>query len=168
LLTMQAFLAAGAQVIVADIRQESLAMAQRLGADAAIDSSRPDAEAKLLELTNGVGADIVVETAGAARTPRMAINWTRPGGTTVLVGICTETLPFDFNEIVGLERTVIGSVGASPGDMEIATEMIARGDISVSELVSTVIPLERVIEDGFERMARAEEGIFRIVVAPNS
>ncbi len=149
------------------MRPQSLKMALDIGAHAAIDSSEHDAHQQLLDLTDGVGADIVVETAGAAQTPRIAINWTHPGGTTVLVGLCTESAAFDFNEIVGLERTVIGSVGASPGDMEIATQMIGRGDISVSKLVSSVIPLERVIEDGFERMLRSEDGVFRIVVAPS-
>ena len=52
---------------------------------------------QLLELTGGIGPDIVAETAGAAETPNMAIQWTRRGGKTVLVGIYSATPTFDFN-----------------------------------------------------------------------
>ena len=164
---MQVLRAAGARVIAGDLRAQSLELALKLGADAAINTGDEDALEQVMDLTNGVGADIVVETAGAVVTPRIAINWTRPGGTTVLVGIHSEGAPFDFNEIVGTERTVIGSVAASPGDMEKGIELIAAGKILLEDLVSAVIPLDRVMEDGFERMLRPEKDVFRIMVTPN-
>ena len=164
MLTMQVLRAAGARVIAGDLRAQSLDLALKLGADAAINTGDEDALEKLMNMTDGVGADIVVETAGAVVTPRIAINWTRPGGTTVLVGIHADAANFDFNEIVGTERTVIGSVAASPGDMEKGIQLIADGKILLEELVSAVIPLERVMEDGFERMLRPEKDVFRIMV----
>ena len=166
MLTMQVLRAAGARVIAGDLRAESLALALKLGADATINTGDDDALEQLLDLTDGVGADIVVETAGAVVTPRIAINWTRPSGTTVLVGIHSSAVEFDFNEIVGVERTVVGSVAASPGDMEKGIQLIADGKIVLDDLVSAVIPLERVMEDGFERMRRPEKDVFRIMVKP--
>ena len=167
MLTMQVLRAAGARVIVGDLREQSLDLAKKLGADAAINTGDSDALEQLLDATDGIGADIVVETAGAVVTPRIAINWTRPGGTTVLVGIHSEAVEFDFNEIVGTQRTVIGSVAASPGDMEKGIGLIAAGKVALEDLVSSVIPLDRVIEDGFERMRRPEKDVFRIMVSPN-
>ncbi len=167
MLTMQVLRAASARVIIGDLRAQPLELALKLGADAAINTGDEDALDQLLDLTGGVGADIVVETAGAVVTPRIAINWTRPGGTTVLVGIHAGAVEFDFNEIVGTERTVIGSVAASPGDMEKGIELIADGKIALEDLVSAVIPLDRVMEDGFERMLRPEKDVFRIMVTPD-
>ncbi len=166
ILTMQVLRAAGARVIVGDLRQQSLDLALKLGADVAINTGAPDALGQLMDATDGVGADIVVETAGAVVTPRIAINWTRPGGTTLLVGIHSGANRFNFNDIVGAERTVKGSVAASPGDMEKGIELIANGKILLEDLVSTVIPLKRVIEEGFERMLRPEKDVFRIMVTP--
>ena len=100
-------------------------------------------------------------------TPRIAISWTRPGGRTVLVGIHAAGNEFDFNEIVGTEKTVLGSVAASPGDMEKGIQLIADGKVVLDDLVSAVIPLDRVMEDGFERMRRPEKDVFRIMVSPN-
>ena len=77
LMTVQAFAAAGARVIAVDVRQQSLKMARDLSADVTIDAGANDVAATLLELTDGIGPDIVVETAGAADTPVQAINWCR-------------------------------------------------------------------------------------------
>ncbi len=167
ILTMQTFRAAGAKVIAADVRAQSLELAESLGADATINTLDPDAFDQLMSITDGVGADVVAETAGAIQTPRMAINWTRPGGTTILVGIYSSEPEIDFNEIVGPEKTVIGSVAAVPGDMEKGIQLIADGKIVLQDLVSSVIPLDRVIEDGFERMLKPEKDVFRIMVTPD-
>ncbi len=167
LLAIQAYKASGARVIAVDVRDQSLKMAERLGADDVLDSSRFDAVEALAELTSGIGPDIVTETAGAAETPRLAIQSTRPGGTTVLVGIYTAVPKFNFNDIVGPERTIIGSVAAAPGDMEAAVRLVAESKVQLKELVSAVIPLSRVVEEGFERMIQPEKDVFRIVVTPD-
>ena len=166
LLTAQAFSAAGASVTAVDVRESSLGMASRLGADHTVNASSATADAEMLELTGGIGHDIVVETAGVAQTPRQAINWTRRAGTTVLVGIYAAEPAMDFNEIVGVERNVIGSVAASPGDMEEAVRLIASGGLRVSDLISAKVPLNRAIEDGFERMLAPEKDVFRILISP--
>lgn len=169
LLTVQAFKAAGARVIALDVREQSLNLAKQLGADEVLSSSDEGvAAAKLLELTNGVGPDIVVETAGAKETPRMAIEWTRRGGTTLLLGIYSTTPEINFNNVVGPEITVIGSVATSPGDLEAAVELVGNGTIDVKPLISEIVPLSRAMEDGFERMLDPNKDIYRIVIQPGS
>ena len=167
LLTVQTFRAAGARVIAVDVREQSIALAKILGADETINAADSMAKEQLLDLTDGIGADIVAETAGAEQTPQLAIDYTRKAGTTVLVGIYSATPVFNFNDIVGAEKTVIGSVAASPGDMAATVRLISEGKISVKELISVIVPLERAIEDGFERMIRPEKDVFRILISPN-
>ncbi|MDA1258836.1 MAG: alcohol dehydrogenase catalytic domain-containing protein [Chloroflexi bacterium] len=167
-LTVQAFRAAGAVVYAVDVRKSSLDMATRLGADEAVDASAGDAGERLRELTDGIGPDIVVETAGAARTPLDAFDWVRRAGTVVLVGIYAAKPEADFNVIVGKELRVIGSVAAGAGDMRAAVGLAAEGKIRLGELVSDRISLDRVIPDGFERMAAESKDVFRIVVSPDA
>jgi (R,R)-butanediol dehydrogenase/meso-butanediol dehydrogenase/diacetyl reductase len=166
LLTMQAFRATGATVIAVDIREQSLSTAKSLGADHTVNAASGNAAQELLELTGGIGPDIVAETAGAAQTPVDAINWTRRGGTTVLVGIYSATPQMDFNSIVGVERKIVGSVAAGPGDMAAAVSMIGSGRIKVKQLITAKIPLKRAIEDGFNRMLQPEKDVFRILIKP--
>ncbi len=166
LLTIQTFRAAGARVIAVDIRDQSLTAAKSLGADHTVNTAGGNVEAELLDLTNGVGPDIVAETAGAAQTPVDAIKWTRRGGTTVLVGIYSATPQMNFNDIVGFERKVVGSVAVGPGDMAAAVEMIGSGRVKVKSLITAKIPLDRAIEDGFKRMLEPEKDVFRILITP--
>lgn len=169
LLTIQAFKAAGARVIGLDVREQSLALAKELGADEVLSSSdEANASAELLALTGGIGPDIVVETAGAKETPRMAIEWTRRGGTTLLLGIYSTTPEVNFNNVVGPELTIIGSVATSPGDLEAAVELVSQGKINLKPLISEVVPLSRAMEDGFERMLDPNKDIYRIVIQPGS
>lgn len=168
LLTAQGFRAAGARVIALDINNTNLAMANELGADEAINVSVGYTSEQLLELTDGIGPDIVVETAGVARSPVDAIKWTRRGGTTVLVGIYSATPEMNFNDIVGVERRVVGSVAAGPGDMAAAIRMIGTGQIRVKDLITTKVPLERAIPDGFKRMLLPQKDVYRILIKPGN
>jgi len=167
-LTLQAFKAAGAIVYAVDVRESSLQMAARLGVDEVVDASGGDAGDQLRDLTGGIGPDFVVETAGAARTPLDAFDWVRRAGTVVLVGIYAAKPEANFNVIVGKELRVIGSVAAGTGDMRAAVKLAADGKIRLGELVSDRISLDRVIPDGFERMASESKDVFRILVSPDA
>ena len=163
-LTVQAFRAAGARVIAVDVREQSLGLARKLGADDTVNASGPDAGERLMALTDGIGPDITVETAGAAETPKMAVKWVRRGGTAVLVGIYSAKPSFDFNDIVGQEKSVIGSVASSPNDMAIAARLIGDGKVKVKDLISAKVPLSRAIEDGFNRMLLPRKDFFKILI----
>jgi NADPH:quinone reductase-like Zn-dependent oxidoreductase len=79
----------GARIIVTSSSDEKLARAKALGADAVINyKTTPDWPAAVMELTNGVGADYVVDTAGELKK---AIAAVRIGGTVVFVGLLTGT-----------------------------------------------------------------------------
>ena len=163
LLTLQVLKASGAEVTAIDVRDESLELAKSMGANFTFNSSKSNIVESLLSVTDGVGHDIVFETAGAAETPRMAINYTRKGGKTILVGIYSSEPKMDFNEIVNFEREVIGSVAASPGDMETAVYLLNEGKIDPSSLISAVVPLDKVIHDGYARMNKSSKDVLRVL-----
>jgi NADPH:quinone reductase-like Zn-dependent oxidoreductase len=74
-----------ARVIVTSSSDQKLARAKELGAAAGINyRSRPDWPKAVLELTNGVGADYVVDTAGDLKQSVAAV---RLGGTVAFVGL---------------------------------------------------------------------------------
>jgi threonine dehydrogenase-like Zn-dependent dehydrogenase len=66
--SMQAAKITGAgRLIVTDIRDEALEMARKLGADEVIDVQKTDPVKKVLELTDGIGPDLVIEAASGSR-----------------------------------------------------------------------------------------------------
>ncbi len=81
--------AAGARVIITSSSDEKLERARALGADHLINyRQRPDWEAEVRRLTDGLGADLSVDVAGPA-TLNETLKATRFGGRISLMGVLT-------------------------------------------------------------------------------
>lgn len=79
----------GAHVIITSSSDEKLARARELGADEGINyRTNPAWERAVLELTDGAGADVVVENGGIG-TLTQSLAATRPGGTIAMLGALT-------------------------------------------------------------------------------
>ncbi len=79
----------GARAIITSSSDEKLQRAARLGADELINyRETPDWQARVLELTDGVGVDVTIETGGGG-TLSKTIECTRIGGTISLIGVLT-------------------------------------------------------------------------------
>ena len=167
ILAMQAAKARGARVYAVDRRQMSLDLAKRLGADAVINSESADAARALLELTDGVGPDVVIDAAGGRDTPRLAIQWARRGGRVVLVAIYTAVTEVDFTTVVAAETEILGSIAYQQSDVEEVVRLVASGALQTAPLISDRIPLEDVVDRGFARMMSPAKDVFRILVAPS-
>jgi NADPH:quinone reductase-like Zn-dependent oxidoreductase len=76
----------GAQTIVTSSNDAKLERAKELGADLLINyRSEPDWDQQVLKLTEGAGADHVLEV-GGANTLEKSMNAVRPGGTIYVIG----------------------------------------------------------------------------------
>lgn len=164
LATLQVLQAAGANVIAIDTRPESLRIATELGAFAALNPAQDSVAEQLPDLTNGYGPDVVIETAGATGTALNAVQWVRAGGRAVIVGFANEPQEIVFSRAVGGEKTVMGSSAAGVGEYRKAVDLIASGKVNVKPLISELVPLDRGIQDGFERMLKPTKDVFRILV----
>jgi NADPH:quinone reductase-like Zn-dependent oxidoreductase len=80
---------AGARVIITSSSDEKLARARKLGADEVINyKTTPDWEKRVLELTDGQGAEHVIDTGGVGTLPRSYVA-VGPGGTVNVIGVMT-------------------------------------------------------------------------------
>jgi NADPH:quinone reductase-like Zn-dependent oxidoreductase len=104
----------GARVIATTSSAAKAERLRALGADAVIDyRSQPDWEQEVLRLTNGAGADLVVEVGGAATMPK-SILATRRGGRISVVGLLTGIAdkgfaPAFFGRFVQFHHIHVGS-----------------------------------------------------------
>ena len=169
LLTLQTLLAAGAIVIAVDIKEKKLNLAKKFGATNffKVEKNVSYLYKQILSNTNNIGPDYVFETAGAKESPEISVNIARRGGTIILVGIYSQKPVFDFNQIVSLEKKVIGSVAAENNDMQHAVNLVSKGTIKLKPLITETIKLSNVIEDGFKKMLDSDKEIFRIIVKPD-
>jgi L-iditol 2-dehydrogenase len=165
LLVLQAARAAGcSQVVVADVDATRLAMAETLGAAETFDASDADPIGEVLRLTNGRGADVVLEAVGRPETVAMAIDCVRKGGTVTLIGNIASQISIPLQRVVTRQIRLQGSC-ASAGEYPEAMELVSSGRIKVAPMISAVAPLR----DGpqwFERLYAREPNLMKVILDP--
>lgn len=106
----------GAKTIYAiDIDDGKLGIAQKMGADHIINPLTAPAHEQLSTLTEGVGVDLAIESAGSPITSAQVLALPKKGGEVVYMGIPYGDVPierFYFEKIVRNELTVYGSWNA--------------------------------------------------------
>jgi alcohol dehydrogenase len=75
------------QIVAIDLADSRLESAQRFGADTMINNGREDAVAEVMELTDGLGADVAFEAVGVPETFELAADLIRPGGHVANIGV---------------------------------------------------------------------------------
>ena len=118
--------AAGATVILASSSEEKLERAQRLGADHLINyRATPAWDEQVLKLTEGRGADLVVETVGGGTIVR-SLNTAAVGGTVFTVGFVSGTASsIDLLPVIVKALRIIGNNTGSVADLADAARVIA-------------------------------------------
>jgi alcohol dehydrogenase len=75
------------RIVAIDLADSRLQSATRFGADTTINNSRENAVAKIMELTDGLGADVAFEAVGVPDTFELAADLIRPGGRVANIGV---------------------------------------------------------------------------------
>ncbi|HXK26270.1 MAG TPA: zinc-binding dehydrogenase [Myxococcota bacterium] len=121
--------------LAADARK--LALAREFGAHATIDVENEDAKRRVRELTDGAGADVVVDVSSYATAPVAdALDYVRPGGTIVLAGVKGfEPIPdFVSDKIVMKEIAIRGAIGVTSSGYESAIRLIESGRYPLAKM----------------------------------
>lgn len=137
LCTLLACKAFGAtDITVVDIIPKRLDFAMKLGATRVINGKDVNAVEEYDKITNNVGADVVIETAGSPLTIGQTPYIVKRGGTIVLVGMAPkDIIEFNFAKIMAKEAE-IQSVFRYRNIYPQAIKAIAKGIIDVSGIVT--------------------------------
>jgi L-iditol 2-dehydrogenase len=149
-----ALLSGAATVLVVDRHEARLAMARRMGADAAIrlDEGGPGGHVeRARQLTGGRGADVTIEATGSAAAVRDGMRMTRDGGRYVVVGHYADSGEIDINPHRDINRKHLTICGVWGVDFSHFHRMLAvldprgrLGAIAWEQLVTGRYPLDRV------------------------
>ncbi len=137
------------QVIVADIVDERLALAEPFGPDAVVNAAKTDLVAEVRRLTGGRGADVVITATPAPVAQVQAVEMARKGGRILLFGGLPkdQSRPgIDMNLVHYNALHLIGTTIFAPRHQRIALELMASGRIPVEKLVTHRFPLEAFAE----------------------
>lgn len=147
------------RVFLVELSKERLELAaERVQPDAAIVGSEVDPVARVLELTQGRGADVVITAAASGRAQEQALQMVARGGRISFFGGLPKDDPviaLDSNLVHYRELMIMGANGSSPDHNKRALDLIATGAVPVNDLITHRLPLDQVL-DGIGIVSRGE------------
>lgn len=154
------------KVIVIARDNERLSRALDFGADVAINSKEENLVERIMQETDGKGADLVCEAAGVPETILQSFKIVRKAGRVILYGIPADSDKIDFpvTSIVTNQIEVYGTVG-EPAVWKPLLQMVSQGRINLRDMVTHKLKLED-INKGFEIMRTKEDNPIKIVIEP--
>ena len=158
-------IAGATEILVVDPVEARREQALGLGATRAC---APDDVREAIGELDREGVDYAFDAVGAPATTKLALRWTRAGGTAVLVGLpaAGEKLELDPLEFSNREKTLAGTIYGSE-DPAVALprmlELVRAGELELASLVGPSFPLDRA-DEAFRASLAGEPG--RVLVTP--
>jgi L-iditol 2-dehydrogenase len=143
LVTMMSLKAMGVtQVYVSDVLPRRLEKAAELGATVVVNGGNEDTLAAIGKLTDGLGADLVFETAGNRVTTKQTAGLVKRGGRIVLVGMAPDsTINYDFNRIISKEASLL-TVFRYRNLYQTGINAVSSGKIPIKKIVTDIFKFE--------------------------
>lgn len=164
LVSMMALKARGvSSVYVVDIMEKRLEKAMELGATAVINGAKENVAERILQLTDGAGCDLAIETAGTEITTRQAIDVVKKGSNIVLVGYSKSgemTLP--MSKVLDKELT-FKTVFRYRHIYPLAIEAVSQGKVNLKGIVTNVFDLDD-IQNAMDSSVENKADIVKAVV----
>lgn len=153
----------GATVIAVDLDDEKLELAKRIGAAHVINSKTENVHECVRKITDGLGADVVIEAVGSPVTYVMAVNEVGFTGRVVCIGYAKNEVAFETKYFVQKELDIRGSRNALPSDFRAVINYMQGGNCPVEEFISKTVKPEEAV-DAMKEWASDPGKVFRILV----
>jgi threonine dehydrogenase-like Zn-dependent dehydrogenase len=140
------------EILVQDVSEVRLAVAQQLGATSAVNSASEEGRSAARDFA-GHGLDLVLDASGTSEARQAAFDLCRPGGLVVMLGMAKERSEIDFVTSIRKEHRVAMSFAYTPVDFELSLRLLTAGRIDL-----TPWTVEMPLSDGqkaFDKMTTA-------------
>ncbi|MBT3989935.1 MAG: alcohol dehydrogenase catalytic domain-containing protein [Rhodospirillaceae bacterium] len=158
LLQIQVAKALGAKVVIGVSRNAyKRGLADKMGADVTAEHGE-DAKQKVLELTEGRGADVVIEAVGYISVLAEAMDIARIGGRIIPFGIYAALegkLP--FYQFYFKELNIINARAALPSDFPACIKLVEEGKVDLGPFITHTYSLDELSEAIKHLMAPSDE-----------
>ena len=157
MLTQLALLNGCSQLMVLDLKDERLEVAEKLGASEVINPKKCDPVEAIKEATEGEFADVVIEAVGSTATVQDSFKYVKSGGRIVIFGVPPRNALASFSpfDVYFRELEIIGSHAVSVESFIRSARLISRGRINLKALITEVYKLEN-LEEAFKKAERGE------------
>lgn len=142
----------GAEVAVVGLESDKLRLdiAKKYGCETIIGDATEWAKDR-----DGLGADLIVDAAGASITLKMALQWVRPNGQITKVGWGPQPLGFSLDPLVQKNVTLKGSFSHNWPIWERVIALLASGSLNVKPIIGGVWAIDQW-KEAFEKMHHGE------------
>jgi (R,R)-butanediol dehydrogenase/meso-butanediol dehydrogenase/diacetyl reductase len=159
--------AEGITVIISEPSAARKAKALSTGvAHHVIDPSTDDVAARVMEITDGIGADVAFECSSINAVLDQLFDVIRPAGVIVNVSIWSKPATIDMQKLVLKEIDLRGTI-AYVNDHPATIALVQEGKIDLAPFITGRIPLDRLVEDGFDTLINHKETAVKIIVSPH-
>lgn len=150
--------AMGARAIVVEPLPRRIEMAKILGADLIVDPIKEDTVKRVLDSTDGRGADLVIEATGVDKAVRSVLDLVRNNGRISMVGInIGKKHPIEFGKIQAKGLVVKGCVG-SPWVWQKALHFLEYSRTDITRIQTHRFPLAEA-KEAFELASQGDKCI---------
>jgi L-iditol 2-dehydrogenase len=165
LCAMQVVRACGAIVAITGTAKdkERLALAEKLGAELAINIDEQDPVKLINELTRNQGLDAVIECSGAQAAVDLGLKLLKGGKIYTQVGLSGKPYSVDLDHVVYNRLTIASSIGFRQESWSASIGLVERGIVNVKDIISHSFSLEEW-EQGF-RICEHREGL-KVLIIP--
>lgn len=159
----QHVLNSGAKLLVSEPEARKRDKARSLGAHGVLDPHKDFLLERIMDITDGVGADCVIEAVGSAETLQKTVSLVRKGGRVMLMGwIGKDPVPFDTTTLTLNELTVLGTMGFA-WDFPTSLDLLARGKVEAESIITHRFPLDRCLE-AIQTLHEKKEGVWKAML----
>jgi len=153
------------KLFAVDTVPERLAMAKRFGATP-IDATKENAIEKILEVTEGRGADAVMEAVGSGGAGRLAYDLLRPGGTISVVGVCNDE-HLSFSPVQAYNKNITYKVGRCPARamMDELVPFVQKKKHDITSIITHRMKLSDGVY-GYDIFANKKDNCLKVVLEP--
>ena len=117
-------------------------------------------------ITNRLGADFVFECTGRPEVINATANCVRRAGTIVQVGISDEPFEINYLPFILNHNRIQGVFGFLRRDFEYAVKLVAQKLIDPEPIVTKIIPLDDIVDEGFQEAINPDTKELKIIVEP--
>jgi 2-desacetyl-2-hydroxyethyl bacteriochlorophyllide A dehydrogenase len=165
-LTRLCALSGAGRLIVTDAREAPFAVSRRYGATDCVNVAETDAKRAIADLTDGAGADIVIETSGFPASSAMVLDVVRKEGKVAHIGWANDLPPLPVIPIMAKTLTVFGVGGnGGRGQYERSLELVRSGRVDLAPMVTHRFSLDDIAQ-AFQTAASKADGAIKVVVTP--
>lgn len=156
--TMVSALSRGAEVHIADIVPERLAIARELGAASAVDLSTTGIPELVATATGGDGFDVVGEATGLPVSFLNAIEAAAFGGRVALIGNGKREVSFNQSMLIRKELDVLGSRNSLDAFGPLI-ELLQEGRVDIAPILTAIVPAAETVDAMKDLLEHAERNV---------